>query len=178
MTSHHRHHKTIRRMTLPEYEEGIRRVARRDGLTSRDVMGLMAACEEAIKSDVPFAKVGCAIMCQGVVVSVGHNSLKTDPTQRRWNRFRDFEHVTPSDPANMDSLHAEVAAIKGVPYPVARQTKWGQAKAYVFRVAPGLPLGHGIARPCQACWRALGDRGIRQVMYTTDRGFAKEPVVT
>lgn len=164
----------IRRRTIAEYESEIKETARHDGLTSRDVTGFVAACEEALRSDVPFAKVGAVIMCQGVIVGTGHNSLRTDPVQRRWNRYRTFAYLTPSDPSNMDSIHAEIAAIKSLSYEVNRQLKWGQARVYVFRVAPGLPLGHGMARPCPACWKALEDKGVRQVAYTTDKGFAKE----
>lgn len=174
MTRHIRRRQRIRRMTLDEYEMEIRELARRDGLTTRDVTGLVAACEEALQSDVPFAKVGAVIMCQGVIVGAGRNSLKTDPLQRHWNRYRTFDYLTPSDPSNMDSIHAEIAAIKSLPYTVDRQLKWGQARVYVFRVAPGLPLGHGMARPCPACWKAVEDKGVRQVVYTTDKGFAKE----
>lgn len=167
----------VRVMDRAEYEESIRRLARCDGFTARDVTGLLAALDEALLSEVPFARVGCAVMCQGEVVSVGRNALKTDPVQRRWNRYRAFEYLTPSDPSNMDSIHAEIAALKAIPYPVDRRLKWGQARIYVFRVAPGLPLGQGMSRPCPACWHAIADKGARQVVYSTGDGFAKEQLL-
>lgn len=163
-------------MTIDEYAEAISALSARDGFTARDRAGLLAACQEALRSDVRIARVGCAVMCHGTVVSVGRNAMRTDPTQRRWNRFRTFEYLTDSDPANMDSIHAEIAAIKAIPWPVDKQMKWGQARVYVFRVAPGLPLGQGMARPCPACWNALLEKGVRQVVYTTGKGFAKEHV--
>lgn len=164
------------RRTLAEYEEQIRQAATEGGLTARDVTGLVTACEQALASDVPFARVGAAVMCHGTVISAGHNSLKTDPTQRRWNRYRDFVYESASDPANMDSMHAEMAALKVIPWPVARRLKWSQVRVYVFRIAPGLRLGQGMARPCPACWKALEHRGVRHVAYSTDEGFAKEVI--
>lgn len=176
MARHATRNKTIIRMTRPEYERSIRELTDGPGFTARDVAALEAACAEAMRSTVPFAKVGAVIMCQGVVVGTGHNSLKTDPLQHRWNRYRTFECLTGSDPVNMDSIHAEVAALKSLPYEVDRNLKWRQARMYIFRIAPGLPLGQGMARPCPACWNAIVDKGIRQVVYSTDKGFAKEQV--
>lgn len=167
-----------RRMTLDEYADSIARLTEGDGFTARDRTGLMAAVTAAMASDVPFAKVGCAVMCQGTVVSVGHNSMKTDPIQHRWNRYREFVYLTPSDPSNMNSIHAEIDALKGIPWPVDRQMRWNQARIYVFRIAPGLPLGQGMARPCPACWKAIEDKGARQVIYSTPKGFAKERILT
>ena len=167
----------VRVMSRAEYEESIRRLARCDGFTTRDVTGLLAALDEALLSEVPFAKVGCSVMCQGAVVSVGRNSLKTDPLQRKWNKYRTFDYLTPSDPSNMDSIHAEIAALKAIPYPVDRQLKWRHARIYVFRLAPGLPLGQGMSRPCPACWNAIADKGARQVVYSTREGFAKEQLL-
>lgn len=162
-----------RRLTLDEHLGVIRSA---EGLTSRDVAGLAAACAEAMSSDVPVARVGCAVMVGSVVVATAHNSLKTDPAQKRWNRYRALVTPTESDPANMDSIHAEVAALKSIPWPVARQLRWPQARVYVFRVAPGLPLGQGMARPCRACWQALRHAGVRHLVYSTDDGFAKEDI--
>lgn len=140
----------------------------------RDVAGFLAAYAEAAKSDMPIAKVGAVVTWQGRIIGRGHNLLRTDPEMHRWNRFRELAFDGNSVPRNMDAIHAEVRAIKSVPYVVARRIRWSQARVYVYRIAPGLPLGQGMARPCPACMRALCSLGVRRIAYSDETGLRKE----
>lgn len=158
-------------MKYSQVYDKITRLAKASGMTRRDAEAFYAAYEQALESDFDDYRLGCAIVVGNQVVARGFNSKKTDPVQKMYNlRHRDF---APADYSNHEhSLHAEMAALKSIPYPVAQQLNWKKAKAYVFRIAPGLPYGQGTAAPCCACAHALAEKGIRQVYFSTDYGFA------
>lgn len=149
----------------------ITRLAKASGLARRDAEAFYAAYEQALESDFENYRLGCVITIGNQIVARGFNSTKTDPAQKMYNlKHRNF---VPADYSNREhSLHAEMAALKSISYPVAQQLNWKKAKAYVYRIAPGLPYGQGIAAPCCACAHALAERGVRQVLFSTDYGFA------
>jgi deoxycytidylate deaminase len=147
-------------------------LARESGLSKRDARMMAQACAAAYGSDFESVKIGCVLANKNVILSMDCNEAKSDPMQKELNiRYRGFRY-----PARFSiyehSLHAETSAIKDVPYPIAQDTDWKRVKAYVFRLAPGLPLGQGLAKPCPACMHALMERGIRYVVYSTETGFA------
>lgn len=165
---------TIRKGNKMKYSlvyDKIARLAKASGMTRRDADAFYAAYEQALESDFDNYRLGCVIMVGNQIVSRGFNSTKTDPAQKLYNlRHRNF---VPADYSNREhSLHAEMAALKGISYPVAQQLNWKKAKAYVYRIAPGLPYKMGVAAPCCACAHALAEKGIRQVYFSTDYGFA------
>lgn len=117
-------------------------------------------------------KMGCVIAYRGHVIGAGANSDKTCPQQKYYNRrYRSFRRGT--KPIR-DSLHAEMSALRSVPWQVAHSIDWGKARVYVYRISPGKSSGHGMARPCQGCIHALRDIGVRKVLYTTDDGYCME----
>lgn len=146
-------------------------MARMCGMSRHDADAFYAAYSQAQTSTFDICRVGCVIMIGNTVVGRGCNTEKSDPYQKAYNvRYRTFEKGNYSDKEH--SLHAEMAALKSITYPVARQLNWKRAKAYVFRIAPGLPLGQGLSAPCDACARALADVGVRKVLFSTEVGFA------
>ena len=110
------------------------------------------ARKAAMNSTYDGFKLGCVMVYKGHVIATGHNSDKP------------IRH----------SKHAEIAALSSIPYPLDQQIDYSRVRVYVFRIAPGLRLGQGISRPCAACTAALRDKGIRDIYYTTDDGFAHE----
>lgn len=132
------------------------------------------AREMAEQSTFPRFKVGCVLIYQGKVLSSAHNTEKSDPMQKRYNEYRHFNHITKG--CINHSGHAEMMALKKVPYPVAQQVDWKKVKCYTYRICPGLPYGMGISRPCRACMTAMRERGIRDFYYSTDMGYAHERI--
>lgn len=127
----------------------------------------LLARNEAFKSDFSAAKLGCVIVYKNHVIGKGHNKLKTDPIQKRYNeKYRDW-NITDDSNLIVHSLHAEIDAIKHIPYPVMQKLDWKHVEVYIFRVAPGLEGCTGLALPCPACAHALQDLGIQKVYYTT-----------
>ena len=143
-----------------------------DGMFGRNAASLFAAArDEALRSVYDGPHLGCVIACKGRILARGRNQSKTSPLQKEYDmRYRDF--VSGLGACDKEhSLHAEMSAItelrRSGAYP-----KRGRLVAYVYRVAPGLPLRQGQAKPCPACMHALADAGVEAVCYSTDDGFA------
>lgn len=160
-----------KKMRFPRAYDRIVKLARACGLARHDADAFYAAYELAMSSEYEDCRVGCVITVGNQIIGRGCNSTKSDPTQKAYNlRHREF---TVGPYSNREhSRHAEMAALKSISYPVAKSLNWNKTKAYVFRVAPGLPLGQGMSAPCCACAHALADAGVRKVFFSTEYGFA------
>ena len=149
----------------------IKHLCAKSGLSAHDAAAFYAAFETARESTFGCFCVGCVIVVGNKVVGSGFNTVKSDPVQKHYNtRYRDFAPAPYS--YREHSLHAEIAALKSIPYPVKMRTDWSKAEAYIYRICPGLPYRQGLAAPCCACAHALADFGIRKVSFSTDYGFA------
>ena len=125
-------------------------------------------------SDFGPIKMGCVLVYQGKVISLGCNSRKTSPAQKRYNRYRQFNKG--SKPIQ-HSNHAELAAIKAVPYTVAQTIDWKRVKMFIYRMAPGLPNGMGCAKPCPGCMALIKDMGIQDIYYSDTDGYCYQKIV-
>lgn len=143
-------------------------------IKNSDVKYFELAREIAEQSSFPRFHVGCVLVYQNHVLSMASNTEKSDPLQKKYNRYRRFNHTTKG--CINHSGHAEMMALKKVPYPVAQQVDWKKVKCYTYRICPGLPYGMGISRPCRACMTAMRERGIRDFYYSTDMGYAHERI--
>jgi len=130
------------------------------------------ARQVAETSDFGSFHLGCVIVYKHKVLASASNSTKTHPMQKKYNRkYRDFKH---GEKPIVDSLHAEIAALSSIPYPIAQQIQWKDVSVYIYRICKGKPLGHGMARPCKACRNALRDMGINHLYYTGEDSFIYE----
>jgi deoxycytidylate deaminase len=112
-------------------------------------------------STYPRVHIGAAIVKRGNVISTGVNMVKSHPFQKKYNELRNF---------NVEihhNLHAEMAALLR-----AGDENLKGAVVYVYRNDKGNRTA--MCRPCPACQAALYDRGVREVRYTTEIGFAHE----
>ena len=132
------------------------------------------AKKEAEKSSFPRFHVGCVVVYKGHVIASAHNLKKEAPIQKKYNHYRRFNNCSAGPVKH--SLHAEIAALKSIPYPIAQQLDWKRVKIYIYRIAIGLPQKKGFARPCAACRQCIADMGIRDMYYTTDTGYAYERI--
>lgn len=141
-------------------------------LTKKDYKNFEYAKNEANKSDFHCSHTGCVVVYKNSIVGKGHNTSKTHPIQKRYNRkYRDF------NPGNIiDALHAEMMALLSIDIAVSLSIDWSKVKIYVYRISPGKELGFGLARPCPACMAALKDFGVQNIYYTTDDGYAYEKI--
>lgn len=138
-----------------------------------DMKFFEAARKEAKKSFFPRFHVGCVVVYQGNIIAAACNTEKSDTIQKKYNHYRHFNNYESHKPIN-HSAHAEIKALKSIPYPVAQQIDWKRVKVFTVRIAPGLPRGIGLSRPCAGCMAYIKSLGIRQIYYSTDDGYAAE----
>lgn len=144
-------------------------------LKKSDMRWFDLAKQEAEKSTFPRFKVGCVVVYNGYVLAAGHNSSKSDTLQKKYNHYRKFNNYD-TGVMVQHSLHAEIAALKSIPYPIKQETDWKKVKVYTYRIALGLPQKRGLSRPCLACMEYIKELGIRKIYYATDSGFAAERI--
>lgn len=131
----------------------------------------LAARAEAEKSDYDRFHIGCVITYKNKIIGAGHNSNKSHPMQRKYNRrYRKF-NCTRGQYIH-DAVHAEIAAIANISYVIGKDIDWSKVKVFVYRICNGKPNGYGNAKPCAACTQAIRDLGIRHVYFTDDDGHA------
>lgn len=141
-------------------------------LTKADMKMFEVAKDVAATSDFKNFKLGAVIVYKKHILSVGVNSYRTHPTQKRYNKkCRNF---TKSEKPIVDSLHAECDALTKVSYPIAQNIDWSKVKIYIYRICPGKKYKKGLAKPCAACQQMLKDYGVRHIYYTTDDSYAYE----
>ena len=149
----------------------IKKLARKSGMARHDAAAFYFAYEAAQQSTFGGFAIGCVIVYGGKIVGAGANTTKSDPLQKQYNLK--YRHFVDAQYCNREhSIHAEMAAIKSIPYTVRIKTDWGKAEAYIFRISPGHPHGQGLAAPCCACAHALADLGVRKIKFSTEYGFA------
>lgn len=110
---------------------------------------------------------GCVMIYKGKPICVSWNTLKTNPIQKEYNKYRNFEIESP----NNGSLHAEMV---GLVKTKNMDIDWSRVEVYIYREHKN--GNAAIACPCPACERAMRDRGIRHIYYTTECGTAYERI--
>ena len=143
-------------------------------MNKRDYRYFELARQEALRSDFERFHLGCIIVYKGHIIGRGSNSDKTHPLQKKYNKERDFNRGGAKPVKH--SVHAEIAALSSVPYPLQESVDWSKVKVYTFRIAPGKKLHQGLSRPCKACLAAIRDRGIYKIYYSTSDGFVQEEI--
>ena len=141
------------------------------GITKFDERMFAEARKVAKTSSFENFHMGCVIVYKKHIIGAGSNSDKTHPMQAQYNKYRKFNKTRNGI---KHSLHAEIAALNSISYPVGLQVDWEKIKVYIYRICPGKKRGHGLARPCEGCMRALKDLGIRHIYYTGEESFIYE----
>jgi deoxycytidylate deaminase len=105
-------------------------------------------------------KLAACLVIRNEVISVGLNSEKSHPMQKRFGK-------------NSESIfkHAEVDAILGALRHIDSDLL-KRSTLYVFRVKKknkgDMTLVDGMAEPCSGCKKAIEHFGIKKVVYSTD----------
>lgn len=121
------------------------------------------ARQVATISDFNKVHIGCVAVYQGQVIGLGCNCNKTHPTQKFYNRYREY-----SD-ALLPKLHAEISCINQIKN---LDINFSKVKLYIYRIRKDQPFG--LARPCPSCMAAIRDLGINEIFYTTNDGYSYE----
>jgi deoxycytidylate deaminase len=116
----------------------------------------------AVSSKFDTYKIGATVTLKGRAISTGCNSYKTHPKQKFYNKQR-----TNFDEEAKHFTHAEIAALNKL-----KGIDLKDAELYVYRT--GTDEKPKMSRPCAACMKAIKDRGIKVIHYTTSEGIATE----
>lgn len=104
------------------------------------------------------ARVAASIIYKNKIISVGTNSLKSHPFQKK---FASGEHAI--------YLHAETDAIR-LALRYLTEAELAKATLYVCRVkhenGAATPLVWGLSKPCIGCQRAIATFNISKVVYS------------
>ena len=117
-------------------------------------------------SDFPKVKIGCCAVYKHKIVSSGCNSMKTNPTQKRFNVHR-FDADTPA------TLHAELSCL--LPLINRKDIDFGSVSLYIYREFKSGDLA--LAKPCASCEALIRSLGIRHIYYTGDQSYISEEII-
>lgn len=110
-------------------------------------------------SDFPTHKLGAVMMLGNKVLSVGYNITKTHPIQKQYNIERGYD----PNVKNNGQIHAEMMCLINTKY---LDIDWSRVSLYIYREHKDHTTA--IAKPCPACEKAIRERGINQVYFTTE----------
>lgn len=126
---------------------------------------LSKALEISKKSDFNRQKVGCILTIKNKIIAYGYNSQKTYPMQKKYNNFRTFSRIDKTTHNGM--IHAEMMCLQKTKF---LDLDWEEVTLYVARTKAN--NSQGLAKPCEACQKAIKERGIGTVYYTLEKeGF-------
>lgn len=111
-------------------------------------------------SDFPTHKLGAVMMLGNKVLSVGYNITKTHPIQKGYNIERGYD----PNVKNNGQVHAEMMCLINTRY---LDVDWSKVSIYIYREHKDHTTA--LAKPCPACEKALLERGITQIYYTTEK---------
>lgn len=132
----------------------------------RDYRFFEAARKAAEESDFK-TRVGAVAVYRRRVIASAASQNKTHSMQKTYNRFRNFNQVGMC----MPKLHAEIALLAKLK---KMDVNMRDVSVYVYRICKS--KAWGMARPCDACYRALRDAGVERVYYTTNFGVCLEVI--
>lgn len=115
-------------------------------------------------SDYKDHHLGAVLIYKNKVISMGWNSTKTSPIQKKYNILRGYD----VENAN-NRLHAEMSAILKIK---DLDIDFSKVKLYVYREHKNGVKA--LAMPCPACQKMIKDMGIKEVWFTTENGFGYE----
>lgn len=125
------------------------------------------AREVSRMSDFHAQHLGAVVVEGKTIISTGFNTQKTNPTQHRYNFYRNFNHPEKSIP----KCHAEVSALNHLIG--KKDIDWNNVSIYVYREwKDGSPA---CSRPCVACSKLIKDLGIKNIYFIDEEGnYCKE----
>ena len=117
-------------------------------------------------SDFPRVQIGACAVYKHKIISSGCNSMKTNPTQKKFNSHR-FSVDTPA------TVHAELACL--LPLINRNDVEFKDVSLYIYREYKSKELA--LARPCASCEALIKSLGIRHIYYTGNKSYISEEII-
>lgn len=124
------------------------------------------AKEVSYLSDKKRIHIGCVAVYKNQILSIGYNTNKTHPIQKKYNIYREMEYdgFEPSS-----GLHAEMMCLLGLK---DLDIDYSKVKLYIYREDQNGNLAN--CKPCPACMELIDRMGIKKIYYTTEDGYEME----
>ena len=116
--------------------------------------------------------IGAVLVYKNKIIANGWNSKKTNPIQYQYNKYRELINENKSRGFNADNhlpcIHAEMKCLidtKDI------NIDWSKVMLFVYRESENKTR---MCKPCLSCEKALKDRGIKHIYYTSENGYNYE----
>ena len=114
-------------------------------------------------------RIGAILVYKNKVIASGWNTKKTNPMQLYYNKYREVNNERNYiAEEHLPKVHAEMKCLIDTK---DLNTDWSKVSIFIYREHNGKMLN---CKPCKACSKALKDRGINNIYYTTEIGFNYE----
>lgn len=114
--------------------------------------------------------IGAVLVYKNKVISVGYNTDKTSPIQKKYNKYRITDDRVYNNEKQSSCIHAEMKTLIDTR---DMDINWNKANMFIYRESNGYMRN---CYPCQACMRAIKDRGIKNIFYTNENGYNYERI--
>lgn len=117
--------------------------------------------------------IGSVLVYKNKVIANGYNTSKTNPIQYQYNKYRETingDERNYNADSHLPCVHAEMMCLINSK---DMDIDWSKTSLFVYRESCGKTR---MCKPCLSCERALKDRGIQHIYYTSERGYNYERI--
>ena len=118
-------------------------------------------------SDYDKIKIGAVLVYKNKVISIGWNTHKSNPIQKKYNVFRSDENRYYDVDSKPNSTHAEMKCLIDT---MDMDINWSKVSIFIYR------NNMNMCRPCNSCMTALKERGIKNIYYTNKNSYHYEEI--
>lgn len=115
--------------------------------------------------------IGSVLVYKNKIIASGWNSRKTNPIQYQYNKYRekiDNGKRSFSADNHLPCIHAEMKCLIDTR---DMNIDWSKVSIFVYRESGNKTR---MCKPCPSCTKALKDRGIKHIYYTSEKGYNYE----
>jgi len=123
-------------------------------------------------SDYDKIHIGAVLIYKNKVLSVGWNTKRTNPIQKKYNRYRVLHDGRIYDSTILsNATHAEMSTL--ISTKNIEGINWEKCSLFVYSETKD--GNKRLTSPCPACRMALKERGIKNIYYTNNvKGYTYE----
>lgn len=117
--------------------------------------------------------IGSVLVYKNKIIANGWNTRKTSPIQYQYNKHREKyfnNNRSFSADDHLPCIHAEMKCLIDTKN---MDIDWSKVSIFVYRESCGKTR---MCKPCPSCSKALKDRGIKHIYYTTEKGYNYEKI--
>lgn len=142
-------------------------------MTKKQIDRFFKLAKNASKfSDYPSIHIGAILVYKKNILAIGYNTLKSNPTQKKYNKYRCVNGRNFNVSEHNNSLHAEMMCLNATK---RLDIDWSKVSIFVYREHKDGSIG--LSMPCRGCYKAIIDKGIKNIYYTTENGYCYNKII-